>query len=510
MCRSCAEGGRRCPGETAEKRRARQNAAYHARKHAADPRDDTAPGSDAGAEDSGGGGVPDPLDGPVSPEMVRERIQHAQEVLERAEWRKDDKVADAYTMGELLNEEDEDGWSKPTPYGLEAEQATRDAGAAVAARARDLAAPDLERVRDDKTVRSFVHLDDEVMHKVFPSVDGPPTRTQYGKYLGMEYLNRRKEAERYFEAGANADDPGQQRALAGLAKDNTEEAQRYQQEFARWGQGDSAWDRAESRAWSDAYRTALAEQRDLGMPKGGSLGLDHRSQKAATKRLDTAVGYYPTDWLQREGPAATPFNQIGEADRAKFNLPETLELRVQGTTGRAYYAPLEGRRTAYSDGTFKNDFYAGLHINNRDVGCLGPGVSNAVHEYGHRTEAVTTPRVNDLMQTFLARRTTNPDGTRQKLEPYLVGKQRSKAGPAATLDEFRAKDEGKHEWVRPDSFVEQYTGKQNSSIDDSSEVFTTGMEGVFAGRFGGLRGVGRWREDTEHRDLILGTLAAVK
>ena len=64
--------------------------------------------------------------------------------------------------------------------------------------------------------------------------------------------------------------------------------------------------------------------------------------------------------------------------------------------------------------------------------------------------------------------------------------------------------------VRPDDFADQYIGKQNDAGNLHSEVFSMGMEGVFAGRFGGLRGRGRWKADPDHRNLILGVLATVK
>lgn len=490
MCRSCDEGGRRCPGDAPEKRRARQNAAYHARKHATGPRQ-----AESGADDATASAGLSPLDGPVTPEVVRERVEHARTVLERADHRPSPHIEGATQQGEQLTLTNDQGWLVPTEYGLEAEAATRAAGAAVAARGEQLAAEALEQVNPsrDKGVLAY-------------APDGVETREEYARFVQQRAESLSKEVDDLRKQADSEPDRRQRNGLIQRSNDLIPETNRYLSEAARVLQADSAWDRIESKAYSDGYRAALAEQREMGLPGGKMIEVDSKSQKATVARLKQGLAYYPSEWLDKDGSYEAKWETTGAMGPQGFH--ERIPLRVKSTGKRAHYADVAGERR-WNGSQYETSIYSELTIGKRDSGCLGPGVSTAVHEYGHRAERIQ-PRVNDLAQTHLARRTMNGDGERHQLEPYLVGKARSRSGPSQDIWEYERRDAGKSEWVRPDDFAVNYTGKQNSTREDSSEVFTTGMEGVFAGRFGGLRGNGLWREDREHRDFILGTLATVK
>lgn len=489
MCRACDLGGRRCPGDTPEKRRARQNAAYHAKKHTGSPRQPESGGDDA----TSSAGLA-PLDDTVTPEVVRDRIEHARTILERSEDRPSTRIEGAVERGERLTISDSKGWQVPTEYGLEAEAATRAAGAAIAARGEQLAADSLAAANpsQDKAVLSYVP-------------EGAETREEYADAVQKrsEALNKELDALRR-QAGSEPDREERGRLIKEY-NNLVPETNRYIEEASRVHQADSAWDRLEAKAYSDGYRAALAEQREFGLPDGKMIEVDSKSQKATVERLKQGLHYYPTDWLARDGSYEAQWETTGIMAQS---YQERIPLRVKSTSKRAHYSNVVAERRL-SRGQYETSIYSELTIDKRDNGCLGPGVSTAVHEYGHRAERVQS-RVNDLAQTHLARRTMGDDGERHQLEPYLVGKQRARSGPPQDMSEYERRDQGKSEWVRPDDFAVNYTGKQNSSRDESSEVFTTGMEGVFAGRFGGLRGAGNWKEDREHRDFILGTLATVK
>ncbi|MDH6283982.1 hypothetical protein [Prescottella agglutinans] len=106
-----------------------------------------------------------------------------------------------------------------------------------------------------------------------------------------------------------------------------------------------------------------------------------------------------------------------------------------------------------------------------------------VHELSHRVEA-RHPRLSIACIAFRDRRTTNPDGSRHRQEVY---------GPG--------------EYVRPDDFVTSYIGKHyDSSVH--TEVLSMGMESVFAGSQGSLKGYQGHKADREHRNLILGLCAS--
>lgn len=491
MCRACDQGGRRCPSDAPDRRRARQNAAYHAKKHTTDPRE-----PESGHDDAASSAGLEPLSGPVTAQMVRERVEHARAVLERADDHPSPVMEGAYRPGERLTQTNEDGWLVPTEYGLEAEAATRAAGAAIAARAEELAESRMEEA---------LRADKELLKQ---NPDGL-TKRAYAEHVGDRAVELKRAIEEMRRDAATRSDFSEQMDLYRRSNEMIPEANMLLTENARIQQGDGAWDRAEAKVYSDAYREVLAEQRSMGLPDGKMIEVDPGSQKATTKRLEKGLAYYPSDWLARDGSHETSWETTGGIMGPQQHK-EHLPLRVTSTSKRAHYAPVVEESSFLSNGGVDRRRFSELTIDKRDEGCLGPGVSTAMHEYGHRAERIQ-PRVNDLAQAHLARRTATSDGSqRHGLEPYLVTKRDARAGPPQNMWQYENLTGKNSEWVRSDDFAERYTGKQNSSRDDSSEVFSTGMEGVFAGRFGGLRGAGRWKEDREHRDFILGTLASVR
>src|SRR5699024_3180025 len=128
-------------------------------------------------------GLP-PLDGPVTPEVVRERIEHARTVLERADDRPSPHIEGAVQRGEQLTLTNDEGWQVPTEYGLEAEAATRAAGAAIATRGEQLAAEALEKADPsrDKTVLAY-------------APDGPESRADYAMFVQQRAESLSKEVD---------------------------------------------------------------------------------------------------------------------------------------------------------------------------------------------------------------------------------------------------------------------------------------------------------------------------
>ena len=179
MCRACDQGGRRCPSDAPERRRARQNAAYHARKHTTEPRE-----PESGTDDAASSAGLQPLTGPVTAEMVRERVEHARGVLERANDQPSPVMEGAIRPGERLTQTNDDGWLVPTEYGLEAEAATRAAGAAIVARAEGLA---------ESRVEAALNSDKAVLEHC---PGGASSREEYADYVA----SRAEELKSYVEA----------------------------------------------------------------------------------------------------------------------------------------------------------------------------------------------------------------------------------------------------------------------------------------------------------------------
>lgn len=115
--------------------------------------------------------------------------------------------------------------------------------------------------------------------------------------------------------------------------------------------------------------------------------------------------------------------------------------------------------------------------------------TTATHELLHRCED-TNPSISSMERQFLTRRTTNADGERDKLQPYM------------------SHTRGEH--VRPDDFIDRYVGKDYGS-DKFHEVMTVGGEAAFHGSHGGFGKTpdpmsrAPERRDDDHHSFVLGT-----
>ena len=112
--------------------------------------------------------------------------------------------------------------------------------------------------------------------------------------------------------------------------------------------------------------------------------------------------------------------------------------------------------------------------------------STAAHELSHRCEHVV-PRIAHLEAEFIRRRTTNDEGVQDRLEHLGRGY-------------------GRDEVTRPDGFANRYIGKAYPN-GHYYEVLSMGIESVYHGANGGFLGVSRYRPDLDARNFILGLLA---
>jgi len=110
----------------------------------------------------------------------------------------------------------------------------------------------------------------------------------------------------------------------------------------------------------------------------------------------------------------------------------------------------------------------------------------SVHESAHRFEETVSGLVK-VSRDFVTRRATRPDGSVAPLAPIYQGV--------------------KDEVARDGGFVDPYMGREYES--GSGEAFSTGMEALFGGSFGGLVGVGGRSADADHRAFTLGMLAGI-
>ncbi len=136
-----------------------------------------------------------------------------------------------------------------------------------------------------------------------------------------------------------------------------------------------------------------------------------------------------------------------------------------------------------------------------------PGYATAVHELSHRFEH-TSVDILRLENAFVTRRTTLTSGERESLETW---------NPA--IPEVQ---------IRKDQFVDTYIGREYPKPKDAPgnytaggtvlgnaehlgtgyEALSMGTEALFGGSYGGFVGVGKWRADEDHKNFVLGTMAA--
>lgn len=200
---------------------------------------------------------------------------------------------------------------------------------------------------------------------------------------------------------------------------------------------------------ADAYRDAISELRPVGDAVPQVAG--KRPHKQTLEQLHDAARYIPGEWIRAIDDAHGP-------------------VTIRRATGkRGYYNP------------------------QAETIVTGGELSTMHHEYAHRMEA-RLPQISVATKAFLERRTTLPDGSRER-EQRINGKR--------------------DELTRPDGFTDIYIGKDYPATS-STEVFSTGTEALFTGRYGGLTGAQTeqtsgtpYSADPEHRNLILGLYSTV-
>lgn len=203
-------------------------------------------------------------------------------------------------------------------------------------------------------------------------------------------------------------------------------------------------------------------------------------QHSAMVRISGSTDYSYSDdpateptWATRKAmppaPEKSPVDRMRELDWPDGTSPKWVAVRDPDT-----------RRWGWKL-RMTNDSLVMMSELRVPASAAGPEESRRVtiHEMSHRMEAIN-PRIGPACISFRDRRTSNPDGSLHRTQRY-------------------AKDEV----VRPDDFVNVYVGKDYKSAVHT-EVMSMGMESVFGGSHGGLRGHHGYRADPEHRDLILG------
>ena len=554
MCRSKADGGRRCPACMSG---ARRSAAYKAAKAAREARGVGKAGDNRVAPNDGGDVVLDAvrvLRDHWDPDAVREIADHSRRL----------------TAEDV--EGDWESWKRAYPDFLDDEtpEGERRVFAARAALAIEVGAA-VAREADSKAVDSSGSVDlGALERRVEESAKASREAEERSAVARKELMNASEPVDLSLAEDADRAD-----AVMYAAWKAQKEAKK---EYKR-GVEESRRLNAESMRM--AYLDALRQVRDFGIPEGSS-SLCHKSSVRRTAALvDGSADYYPTEWNRAslEGPPLVVRGdkkggrgsyQSGYGMTAKRNVPLVMEpshqMLVEGEEGvrrdrftmlgtretlgedypdavRQYKEALD-KRLGYLDAGLTTDVEAekireecarmeqdGAWVpmyceSRRTYGAGAPkGRGWVLEDEGRdvykrlKKYKVAKWRKGDEMRDSAAIFVANGDSSNathelghrmQNRVPGLSGievaylERRSRGCSLEKIYDKKKRDE--YEMGYADSFPVHYMGKVYA---DSTyrEVLTVGMEGVMHNRFGGLRGGDGYREDQQTRAFILGLLA---
>lgn len=178
--------------------------------------------------------------------------------------------------------------------------------------------------------------------------------------------------------------------------------------------------------------------------------------------------------LVQDGDGRLVLPDTPENDELLERVNATAEKLSQHKKGRSWSA----RRNA--DGTLQaSGVRMAYHVVPEITNCRGDEAGLA-HEISHRLE-YRNAAIGEVCRAFRSRRST---------------------GRVIALDTGESALEG--------SFAHPYMGRVYDHLDGTTgatEVFSTGVEAVFYGEFGGLLGREEFAADPEHRALVVGLLA---
>lgn len=511
MCRSEAEGGRRCDCSSGKLRQSRDRARYAAKKAEVLGAAGGATGvlEAPGVQGAGGGEAApaEPLDWPAAKTRINELRTQVEELLDRSspaaikEWVDAEKqmTKDLKAQGLPQSEIHDLVYDKfkkppqPSDDAAEAETLAREAGRLLDAEIERRVGPPPERASDTEIAAVQARVD--------------------------ALAAKQSDAKDNYEAAEAAD--VDEATLAGLKKkwaDVGKELRAADDE--RWALLHRDPDRAWRNAQAQAAKDVLSELREM----GGDHPFHPKSQKPAVKAVNEALGCFPADWVARsagEGEGlflrhtkgrahyahrtTQKFNEVGKMPPMSYSCTAApnedfdeyvAQVSAKGAKVRTFGASGKMRNAkvlevvSVNPGSRKVELLVDAGTGKKQVSyetvsvlTTDKTVDTTIHELSHRME-YTNPRLKRMESAFYWRRTRGEDGWTEETVPY------NGAGD---------------EMVRPDGFVDEYVGRDYGG--SAYEVMSIGMEGVFAGDFGALRGVDVKRSDEDHRAFVLGVLA---
>lgn len=532
MCRACSAGGRRCPGDTAQARRARRYASAGKQ----DPR----------VKESVRGTPPEVAGGGETPSVVEHDLTTSEGIRDRAEELRDVRTRAHTAFSECMDHLQENkGLQRADAEAIIARNNVPESLMEYTEGTNGNVLPmfSISAYERDSTAlgqKADQWLDGELVDQKQACTDAAQkyvTDRQFGSYEDRTDAHQKfiKARNAYYE---------RKRELMGKLRENGEELE--------WTTGGTSTP-ARVNETIQASATFLpkdwiATSNRLSQPdevarnsnkirpvypvrvRESSSRNHYSSHQRVTKReVNPKQSFYSKDLAERmnvnNSPRfrVVPEDEYTENDRT-FAGGDVLVQEYHVARGPSYFSNDPGAGALDEDGNFrlKGRSAAGWEqhtytdpngeeqtcwrkpatrtTTNREAGMAeltipkskgrkGQAQTTATHELLHRCED-TNPGISRLEKEFVTRRTTNADGERDKLQPYM----RQTRG----------------EYVRPDDFIDRYVGKDYKS-DTFFEVMTVGGEAAFHGSHGGF---GKTpdpmsrtpeRKDDDHHSFVLGT-----
>lgn len=532
MCDSILEGGRRCPCSSPERRSAGDRARYAAKK---------ASGATTPPKDGGGIAV---LERPAPQEPTTEEILHEAINLARQHYgptmvnrARDSNVIEQIEAHEAALDAIEQ------KYGT-AEAAVTKAGAILAAKGEEYAGITAIQVQQSWEQRKAAAA--EAIDGKQKEIDqitaqlGNARQAQTDAVLAVRNAGGTPEqisAERSSHSAAIME---LQTSLANARGDIGYVSAKVTYTAIHNGQDQQT--KADLRRLSDGYAKALAEVREIG---GVDLALNAKSTKESKLVFNEAAQIFPKNWIEASNSRSAPIAKV-QASRAHYmdsklhstkkKMPVSYITKVAPGTvpedslhythepvpdmGEGYFRKFSWEVTSTYNGDIGKPRGTGWErYETTESGTTrwrrqrhrmelvsseaapeiktskkiplmegrGEAFATSSHELSHRFE-YSVPGIMSMEQDFLVRRTTT-DGERDKLASLGPGMKGEKA--------------------RPDSFANAYMGKEYNH-SGAKEVLSCGTEALFAGRYGGLIGVGAHKPDHDMRNFILGVFATAE
>lgn len=544
MCRDCSNGGRRCPGDTSEARRARRYAS-------AGKKDPRVKESQRGAPPAVAGGeqvTPTPEHDLSTPEGIRDRGGELRTMRENA----------SKGLSECVDHMQEHGSiDRETAQQIMHKHGVSDDIVKYVEGQNDVTLPivSMEKYERESTAlgqKADQWLDRELASERQTHEEAASAYTEADKaYMAAKDAEATKEAY-YARENARvtlnktrADYYARKRELMGQLRENGQEL-----EWTTVGTSTPArvndtiqasakflpkdWIASSNHLSSDAE---VAKNRDKGHPVlpvrvRESTSRNHYSPRNYVTKRETRPdrSFYAPGLAERVDIHSSPHYGVvpeeewNENERRFGSSDEVLVQKYHVARPPSFFSNDPGAGALDSDGNFalKGRAASGWEqytytnrygeeetcwrkpatktSTNREYGIAeltipkgegrkGGPHTTATHELIHRCED-TNDSIPQMESAFLVRRTTDADGEREPLQRYYRDLPKEK--------------------VRPDNFIDRYVGKEYPG-GSFHEVMSVGSEASFHGTHGGFGKLSDpasrspQREDDDHHSFVLGT-----